>query len=299
MKYLAHTAIALALTCLKCGDASAATEIWHLKNSVLTNGTAVTGSFAFDPVAGAYSDIRIHAGSTSFGIPDPVSPGNSIVLIAVDGPHSDYTGAPLVAMNWSSNLTAAGGTVGLNTAGFSFLGTCGSVTCGNVATAIGFASGSVTTAETWYLQNAVLTNGTAVTGSFDFDPVAGTYSDIQIHAGTTTFGIPDPVSPGNSIVLIAVDGPHSDFTGAPLVAMNWSSNLTSAGGTVGLNTAGFSFLGTCGSVSCGNVATAIGFASGSITTTSPVPDVSSWALLLVGLGFVGSSARRRQVRNQT
>jgi MYXO-CTERM domain-containing protein len=100
-------------------------------------------------------------------------------------------------------------------------------------------------------------------------------------------------------VLIAVDGPHSDFTGAPLVAMNWSSNLTSAGGTVGLNTAGFSFLGTCGSVSCGNVATAIGFASGSITTTSPVPDVSSWALLLVGLGFVGSSARRRQVRNQT
>jgi hypothetical protein len=296
MKYLSHTAIALAITCLKCVDASAATEIWHLKNSVLTDGTAVTGSFAFDPVAGTYSAIQIQAGTTSFGIPDPVSPGNSNVLIAVDGPRSDYTGTPLVAMNWSSDLTAAGGTVGLNTAGFSFVGTCGSAICNTVGTATGFASGSVTTVETWYLQNVVLTDGTAVTGSFAFDPVAGTYSDIQIHAGTTSFGIPDPVSPGNSIVLIAVDGPHSDYTGTPLVAMNWSSDLPAAGGTVGLNTTGFSFLGTCGSVLCDSIGTATDFASGSVTT-SPVPEVSSWALLLTGLGFVGSAARRRQIRN--
>jgi MYXO-CTERM domain-containing protein len=80
--------------------------------------------------------------------------------------------------------------------------------------------------------------------------------------------------------------------------MNWSSNLTAAGGTVGLNTAGFSFLGTCGSVTCNKVATPIGFASGSITTTSPVPEVSNWALLLAGLGFIGRSVRRRQVRGE-
>ena len=289
------TAIALALTCLSCVNASAATDIWHLRNAVLSNGTAVTGSFDFDPVSGKYSDINIHAGTAAFGIPDPVSPGNPIVLIAVDGVRSDYTGTPLVAMNWSSNLTATGGTVGLNTAGFSFVGTCGSASCNSVGSAITFASGSVTTAETWYLQNAVLTNGTAVTGSFDFDPVSGTYSAINIHAGTADFGIPDPVSPGNPIVLIAVDGVRSDYTGTPLIAMNWSSNLLATGGTVGLNTAGFSFVGTCGSVSCNSVGSETNFASGSVTTVTPVPEASSWALLLAGLGVVGGVARRRKV----
>ena len=157
----------------------------------------------------------------------------------------------------------------------------------------GAGAGAAT--EIWHLRNVGLSNGTAVTGSFDFDPVSGKYSDINIHAGTTAFGIPDPVSPGNAIVLIAVDGPRSDSTDTPVIAMNWSSNLTATGGTVGLNTAGFTSVGTCGSVSCHSVGSETNFASGSVTTVTPVPEpeASSWALLLAGLGFVGGAAGRR------
>lgn len=155
-------------------------------------------------------------------------------------------------------------------------------------------AGAGAATEIWHLRNVGLSNGTAVTGSFDFDPVSGKYSDINIHAGTTAFGIPDPVSPGNAIVLIAVDGPRSDSTDTPVIAMNWSSDLTATGGTVGLNTAGFSFVGTCGSVSCNSVGSETNFASGPVTTVTPVPEASSWALLLAGLGFVGGAAGRRK-----
>jgi hypothetical protein len=148
------------------------------------------------------------------------------------------------------------------------------------------------------LQNAVLSNGLAVTGSFAFDPVAGTYSNINIQAGGTLFGIPNPRSPGNSIVLIAVDGAHSDYTGTPLIAMNWTGALTPAGGTVNLNTAGFSFLGTCGDAVCGNVGTAMGFASGFATTTAPVPEPATWALLMAGLFGVSRIARTPAARHR-
>jgi hypothetical protein len=288
----------MALTGLQSGNASAATTTWHLNNAVLTSGATVTGSFIFDSTAGSYTSIDVAAGATHFGIPDPASPGNENVLIAVDGPHSNYTATPLLAMNWSSALTPAGGTVNLNTAGFSFLGTCGDATCGSVGSATSFVSGSVTTAETWYLQNAVLTNGLAVTGSFAFDPVVGTYSNINIQAGGTLFGIPNPRSSGNSTVLIAVDGLHSDYTGTPTIAMNWAGALTPAGGTVNLNTAGFSFLGTCADAVCGSNAVIASFASGFVTTTAPVPEPGTWALLLAGLFGVSRLARTPAARHR-
>jgi hypothetical protein len=291
-------AAAIALAGLQGGNASAATTTWHLNNAVLTSGATVTGSFIFDSTAGSYTSIDIAAGATHFGIPDPVSPGNADVLIAVDGAHSDYTGTPLLAMNWSSSLTPAGGTVNLNTAGLSFLGTCGDATCSSGGTATSFVSGYVTTAETWYLQNAVLSNGLAVTGSFAFDPVVGTYSNINIQAGGTLFGIPNPRSPGNSTVLIAVDGVHSDYTGTPTIAMNWAGALTPAGGTVNLNTAGFSFLGTCADAVCGSNALIAGFSSGFATTTAPVPEPGTWALLLAGLFGVSRIARTQASRHR-
>lgn len=146
------------------------------------------------------------------------------------------------------------------------------------------------TTAVWHLKNAVLSNGAAVTGSFAFDAAAGTYSSINVQSGTTLFGIPDPISPGNSVVLIAVDGLHSNYTSAPLIAMNWASALTGAGGAVGLNTAGFSFLGTCGDATCAAVGTANLFASGYATTTAPVPEPGTWALMLAGLVGVGRIA---------
>jgi hypothetical protein len=300
MNRTAQTAIAVAIAVfgLNGGNAFAGTEIWHLQNSVLKGGATVTGSFAFDTVAGTYSNIDIRSGATHFGIPDPVAPGNSDVLIAVDGVHSNYSGTPLLAMNWSSPLTATGGKVNLNTDDDSFLGTCANASCSAVGSFTKFVSGYVTTSETWYLQNAVLSNGTAVSGSFAFDPVNGSYSNINIQAGSTRFGIPNPVSPGNSVLLYAVDGVHSNYAGTPLLAMNWSSELPATGGTVNLNTAGFSFLGTCWGASCGAVGSATSFVSGYVTTTSPVPEPGSWALLLAGLFGVGRTFRTKSFRVQ-
>lgn len=93
------------------------------------------------------------------------------------------------------------------------------------------------------------------------------------------------------------------FKDAPLTFTDLSSDSILTGGTFsydfGNKFSGLSAQGTLTGFSIRSVA-ALGFASVSVSVSSvpevpaPVPEVSTWAMMLAGFGVIGLAARRRQ-----
>ena len=136
MVWLLAPILALTILILPLGSASATPISWTLENWVFDDGGTASGSFVFDADTNAYSNISITTtlgstlGGASYGIPDLASPGNSTIAVWVTGPMADFTGTPLVAVQWLSALTNAGGTAYVNLSG-SFYGeyACGDAGC--------------------------------------------------------------------------------------------------------------------------------------------------------------------------
>lgn len=152
----------------------------------------------------------------------------------------------------------------------------------------------------WTINSMAFNDGGTASGSFTYDADTNMYSNISI---TTTAG---SILGGNTYTLvdtpnsnaedpryfIALDSFSSDLAGVHFLTTQFDSNLTNLGGTVGI----IGFLeGTCGNAICSlyssDAPTRIPV-SGSVSSTTSVPEPATLALLgfgLIGLGF----ARRK------
>jgi len=165
-----------------------------------------------------------------------------------------------------------------------------------------FVSGRVNAAAvSWELQDWVFNDGGTASGSFVFDADLNQYSNISIVTtdgsirSGASYGIPNPDSPGNSSVLIAVTELLSDLTGTPVLAAEFESNLTNAGGLVAVALGGFTFEGTCAggrNFGCGVITGPLRrLISGSVASVVPVP-AAIWLFGAALIGLVGFSRRK-------
>lgn len=172
---------------------------------------------------------------------------------------------------------------------------------------------------TWYLADVVFNDGGTASGSFIFDADVGSSLTLNVNgtgitapegdflsfnvvstAGTSAPGSsyfdPNPASPGNFAFFNMVpDDSLADFIGTPKIVADLLGPLTNLGGTVGINIAGFSGEGVCGSSTCGSTSFQRRFISGKVTTSEPVPEPAT--MLLFGAGaaaLAGAGARRRK-----
>jgi len=132
--------------------AEAAPLPWTLSGVTFEDGGKASGTFDFDAVTGAYSDVAIattagssFAGATySAALPSPISaPGQRIAVTTAA--LTDYTGAPALLLAFDQRLTGTGGTVPL-TASASDGGSCLNSGCTNIGLDRDVSAGSVTAA---------------------------------------------------------------------------------------------------------------------------------------------------------
>ncbi|THD68722.1 MAG: PEP-CTERM sorting domain-containing protein [Phenylobacterium sp.] len=164
----------------------------------------------------------------------------------------------------------------------------------------------------WSLQGVILSDGTAVTGTFDFDASTNGYSNVDIavasgpnYPNATNFTVSIPVNGGNNepYWIEAVPGTYAgDATGLEQIFLVFASPLTDAGGTVAIiSEYGSPQLNTCGDPVCRTVDPDFpdveGGSNQGVVTTEPqagVPEPATWALMLSGFGLAGAALRRRR-----
>jgi hypothetical protein len=141
---------------------------------------------------------------------------------------------------------------------------------------LGFTSTVQADFVTWHLSGVTFEDGGTATGSFKYDALANSYSDISI---TTTQGTAfsgnqyiDKVNVNTPLALISVSAPAaSDLTEENFFVMQFSSALTASGGTISLAIPGGNNReGVCTSTDCYFGNTFRSTIAGNVTTT-PIP----------------------------
>lgn len=155
-------------------------------------------------------------------------------------------------------------------------------------------------AATWSLFDAVFTDGSTLTGSFDWDGASYSNVVLELTAAvgatypSTSFGFASNFS--TSSALNAFTSPGID--GDPALQLGFVGGLVASGGTV--NVSPFSNLFTCVTFAVsGECVSAAGpqvFMQGSkpFVSTAAVPIPASFPLLMAGLGGLALLRRRRK-----
>lgn len=271
----------------------AAPVTWYLNGVTFSDGSRAVGSFVYDTVTGLYTsvDITTTPGTAAtpatakvtdahYTIVSPIARPAVVVLWTSSNPITGVTG--MLQWGFQGTLATGGGSIPLDLG--SYQGVCLNPTCQYAAadSIITVTAGAVTAApaygpRTWYLDNVAFDDGGHATGSFVFDSVSNTYSnvDITVTPGTkftsgyhyTVPGAPPaPTAFANSVRAYAsLPAKQGDrlFNG------NFVSALTNDGGTVAFN--GLAQEATCDSPDCiVNGATRTRFITlGSVTTARP------------------------------
>jgi PEP-CTERM motif-containing protein len=151
---------------------------------------------------------------------------------------------------------------------------------------------------TWDLSGVTFTSGASASGSFVYDALTITYSSIDITVSGAAFGngtytILDPGFGSSGSEIVAVPSVLADFTGTPVLAFDFASPLTDAGGTIALLANGHG-IQQCVDALCGSSFTVDALLAGSVTTSvTSTPEPSS--LLLLGSGLLGLMLRRKRL----
>ncbi len=250
----------LALLALLLSPAMHAAPVtWYLNGVTFSDGSRAVGSFVYDTVTGLYTSIDITTtpgtGSTAatakatdnhYTVQSPIARPAVVVFWTTPNPVTGLSG--MLQWGFLGTLSTGGGTIPLDLG--SYQGVCLNATC-QYATAesiVSLTAGSVTSVpafgpRTWYLDNVLFDDGAQATGSFVYDSVSNTYSnvDITVTPGTTFtsgyhYGVPGaapaPTGFANTVRAFASLPAHMGdryFNG------NFLSALTNDGGIVGFN----------------------------------------------------------------
>jgi hypothetical protein len=271
----------------------AAPVTWYLNGVTFADGSRAVGSFVYDTVTGLYTSIDITTtpgtGSSAatakvtdnhYTVQSPIARPAVVVFWTTPSPVTGISA--MLQWGFLGTLSTGGGTIPFDLG--SYEGVCLNPTC-QFATAdsiIGMTAGSVTSApvfgpRTWYLDNVIFDDGGQATGSFVYDSVTNTYSnvDISVSPGATFttgyhYGVPGaapaPTGFANTVRALASLPAHQ---GDRLFNGNFLSALTNDGGIVGFNSSAQE--SSCDSADCtvngANVKRAI--ILGTVTTVRP------------------------------
>jgi hypothetical protein len=158
---------------------------------------------------------------------------------------------------------------------------------------------------TWTLSGIVFPGGGTASGSFVYDADANTYSFVNLtttagflSGATYTAPVPGANQPsGNSVLIAITNASLSDFTGTPVLRLDFSAPLTNAGGTTSVHATE----GTCAVNPCINLTGNFrGIGGGTITGPRPnvTPAPPSIVLAITGMALAGGAYlwRRRRER---
>lgn len=192
-----------------------------------------------------------------------------------------------------------------------FLGTCSCVVLVAAAVALSPRSAEATTIR-WTLDGATFNDGATASGSFDYDAVTQSLTNLDITTTAVTpilIDIHGSVSGGHhwidlngdyppypAIGFAVVDLPlPADVTGKEFLALGFVTPLTNAGGTIALLTGGGE--GFCTAADCSTGHYHRFFTAGSVIGTEvPVPEPAT--LTLVGAGLAAVARRRLRERRR-
>jgi hypothetical protein len=271
----------------------AAPVTWYLNGVTFSDGSRAVGSFVYDTVTGLYTsiDITTTPGTAStaatalvtgnhYTVQSPIARPAVVVFWTTPNPVTGISG--LLQWGFLGTLSTGGGTIPLDLG--SYQGVCLNTTC-QYATAesiIGLTAGSVTAApafgpRTWYLDNVLFDDGGQATGSFVYDSVNNSYSNVNIDVtpGTTFtsgyhYGVPG-VNPAPTGFANAVRTYSSlpARSGDRLFNGTFLSALTNDGGIVPFNA--LAQEGSCDSADCivNGVNTRRFIILGNVTTNRP------------------------------
>jgi len=271
----------------------AAPVTWYLNGVTFSDGSRAVGSFVYDTVTGLYTSINIvttpGTGSSSasarvtdlhYTVQSAIGRPSVVVMWTNNSPIPGVTG--ILQWGFTVGLTVGGGNVPLDLG--SYQGLCLNTTCQYAAadSIISVTGGSVTAdpkygPRTWYLDGVTFSDGGHATGSFVYDSVTNSYSqvDISVTAGTAfTSGYhyaiagttPAPTAFANTVrAFSSLPVPK----GARFFNGNLVSALTNDGGIVAFNANAQE--SSCDSADCvvNGVAQARSITLGSVTTVRP------------------------------
>jgi uncharacterized repeat protein (TIGR01451 family) len=231
------------LTFLLPAVANAVPLTYNLSGVTFSDGGTASGSFQYDAVTNAYSNVNImtaggsRSGATYHSVSGGFAPDSSgILLVTMAG--AGQTGLPGLALFFSPVLNGAGGMSTLTGEEADCVdpectmpsGTMRTITAGTVS------AGAAATPKTWYLRNFTFADGATATGSFVFDASTHSFSSVNIatttatRTGATYNTLSTGLNPDATGALFDTSASPNQ-TGLPGVSMLFSSPLTGAGGT--------------------------------------------------------------------